>query len=67
MEVVTLVVQYLSTYLDHFGSDSLAESDLLNLLGGDGGCHVHAVFYCICDSMAKLSQLCGGKSRFANQ
>ncbi len=51
MEIITHVVQYLSTYLDYFSSNSLGEADLLNLLGGDGGCHVHAVFYCISNRM----------------
>ncbi len=49
------MVKYLTGYLDRLGSNSLSDADLLNLLGGDGGAHVDAVFYVISGRKLNIS------------
>lgn len=41
------VVQYVESHLQRLSSNSLSDSDLLALLGGEGGSQVDAVFYLI--------------------
>ena len=52
METITPVVQYLESYVARLCSNSMSDSDLLNLLGGDGGSHVDVVFYIISKGMS---------------
>jgi len=43
------VVQYVESYLQRLCSNSLGDSDLLSLVGGEGGSHVDVVFYVVSD------------------
>lgn len=43
-------VEYIESHLDKISSDSLSDSDMLNMLGGSGGFQVDVVFYFISQS-----------------
>lgn len=45
METISRVVQYVESHLHRLSSNSLPDGDILNLVGGDGGVQVDAVFY----------------------
>ncbi|KAH8894765.1 hypothetical protein GQ53DRAFT_682273 [Thozetella sp. PMI_491] len=47
LSAVNPVVQYVESHLQQMNSNSLADSDLLKMLGGDGGVQVDVVFYMI--------------------
>ncbi|KAB5570115.1 Septin-domain-containing protein [Coniochaeta sp. 2T2.1] len=47
METITRVVQYAESHLHRLSSNSLADGDILNLVGGDGGVQVDAAFYMV--------------------
>lgn len=40
-------VDYVESHLSKVSSDDLSDSELMNMLGGDGGCQVDAVLYLI--------------------
>lgn len=52
METIAPVIDYIETQLEKLFSNSLSDSETLNLVGGDGGSQVDAVFYMI--SASKL-------------
>ncbi|KAB5558615.1 hypothetical protein GE09DRAFT_1120040 [Coniochaeta sp. 2T2.1] len=47
METITRVVQYAESHLHRLNSNTLADGDILNLVGGDGGVQVDVVFYMV--------------------
>ncbi|KAI1384703.1 Septin-domain-containing protein [Hypoxylon trugodes] len=47
METIMPCVEYVESHLTKISSDSLSDSDMLNMLGGDGGFQVDVVFYLI--------------------
>ncbi|KAL8388553.1 hypothetical protein RB595_009052 [Gaeumannomyces hyphopodioides] len=47
LQNVMPVVQYVESHLERMSSNSLSDSDLLALLGGEGGSQVDVVFYLI--------------------
>ncbi|RYO74536.1 hypothetical protein DL766_007446 [Monosporascus sp. MC13-8B] len=47
METIVRCVEYVESHLDRVSSDNLSESDMLNMLGGDGGFQVDVVLYLI--------------------
>ena len=47
METIARVVQYAESHLHRLSSNKLADGDILNLFGGDGGVQVDAVFYMV--------------------
>lgn len=51
MDTITPVAQYIEAHLQRIHSNLLSDGDLLNLLGGEGGVQVDAVFYMVSGSM----------------
>ncbi|KAI0437663.1 hypothetical protein F4803DRAFT_537669 [Xylaria telfairii] len=51
METIVPCVDYVESHLSKVSSDDLSESDLMNMLGGDGGCQVDAVLYLVSHSL----------------
>lgn len=51
MDAIAPVVQYIEDHLQRLSSNSLSDGDLLNLLGGEGGIQVDAVFYMVSNRM----------------
>ncbi|KAI1805799.1 Septin-domain-containing protein [Daldinia bambusicola] len=51
METIMSSVEYIESHLDKISSDSLSDSDMLNMLGGGGGFQVDVVFYFISQKM----------------
>lgn len=47
MDTISPVVQYVESHLQRMYSNTLADGDVLNMLGGDGGVQVDVVFYMI--------------------
>ncbi|KAI1504272.1 hypothetical protein F5X99DRAFT_373076 [Biscogniauxia marginata] len=47
METIAPCVEYVESHLSKVSSDALSDSDMMNMLGGDGGCQVDVVFYLI--------------------
>ncbi|ORY69908.1 putative Septin-7 [Pseudomassariella vexata] len=47
IETIVPCVEYVESHLNNVSSGSLSESDMLNMLGGDGGFQVDVVFYLI--------------------
>ncbi|KAI1435736.1 hypothetical protein GGR50DRAFT_654569 [Xylaria sp. CBS 124048] len=47
MKTITDCVEYVEFQLSKVSSDDLSDSDLINMLGGDGGCQVDVVLYLI--------------------
>ncbi|KAK4032222.1 hypothetical protein C8A01DRAFT_50937 [Parachaetomium inaequale] len=47
MDTITPVAEYIEAHLQRINSNSLSDGDLLNLLGGEGGVQVDAVFYLV--------------------
>ncbi|KAI1820992.1 hypothetical protein F4861DRAFT_520834 [Xylaria intraflava] len=47
METIMSCVDYVEFHLNKVSSDDLSDSDLINMLGGDGGCQVDVVLYLI--------------------
>ncbi|KAI1326022.1 Poly(A) polymerase central domain-containing protein [Xylariaceae sp. FL0255] len=47
MEAITPCVEYVESYFNKVSSDTLSDSDILNLLGGDGGSQVDVIVYLI--------------------
>lgn len=47
MDVIVPVVKYVETQLQKISSDALNESEIISMVGGDGGCQVDVVFYII--------------------
>jgi hypothetical protein len=47
MDTITPVAQYIEAHLQRISSNVLSDGDLLNLLGGEGGVLVDAVFYLV--------------------
>ncbi|KAI0432221.1 Septin-domain-containing protein [Xylaria sp. FL1042] len=47
MESIMSCVDYVESHLSKVSSDDLSDSDLVNMLGGSGGCQVDAVLYLI--------------------
>jgi hypothetical protein len=52
MDTITPVAQYIEAHLRRIYSNYLSDGDLLNLLGGEGGVQVDAVFYMVSNRMA---------------
>lgn len=50
MEAIVPCVEYIESHLNRISSDSLSDSEMLNMLGGDGGFQVDVVFYLISQS-----------------
>ncbi|KAH9898838.1 Septin-domain-containing protein [Xylariomycetidae sp. FL2044] len=57
METIVPCVEYVESFLDMVSSDSLSDSDMLNMLGGDGGCRVDAVLYLLSDAGLKPTDM----------
>ncbi|KAI3337629.1 hypothetical protein HD806DRAFT_477225 [Xylariaceae sp. AK1471] len=51
MENIMPCVNYIESHLSKVSSDALSDSDLINMLGGDGGCQVDVVLYLVSHSM----------------
>lgn len=47
MDTISPVVQYVESHFRRMSSNSLADGDMLNMLGGDGGVQVDVVLYMI--------------------
>ncbi|KAK3301935.1 uncharacterized protein B0T15DRAFT_286947 [Chaetomium strumarium] len=47
MDTITPVAQYIEAHLQRMNTGLLSDGDLLNLLGGEGGVQVDAVFYLV--------------------
>jgi hypothetical protein len=47
MDTITPVAQYIEAHLQRINSNLLSDGDLLNLVGGEGGVQVDAVFYLV--------------------
>ncbi|KAL7626577.1 hypothetical protein AAE478_003349 [Parahypoxylon ruwenzoriense] len=47
METIMPCVEYVESHLNRVSSDALSDSDMLNMLGGNGGFQVDVVFYLI--------------------
>ncbi|KAI0455188.1 hypothetical protein F5B21DRAFT_472289 [Xylaria acuta] len=60
METIVPCVDYVESHLSKVSSDDLSESDLMNMLGGDGGCQVDVVLYLVSHSLkpADLEYIC---------
>lgn len=50
METIIPCVEYVEAHLNRMFSDSLSDSEMLNMLGGGGGFQVDVVFYLISHS-----------------
>lgn len=50
MEVITPVIHYIESHFEKVQSNASTDSDLLNMLGGDGGSQVDVVLYLIQNS-----------------
>lgn len=51
METITPVIRYVESHFEKVQSDTATDSDMLSMLGGDGGNQVDAVLYLIQSSM----------------
>ena len=51
MDTITPVAQYIEAHLQRMSSNMLSDGDILNLLGGEGGIQVDAVFYLVSNRM----------------
>ncbi len=51
MDTITPVTQYIEAHLQRMSSNFLTDGDILNLLGGEGGIQVDAVFYLVSNRM----------------
>ncbi|KAI1106908.1 hypothetical protein F4804DRAFT_299440 [Jackrogersella minutella] len=51
METIISCAEYVESHLNKISSDSLSDSDMLNMLGGGGGFQVDVVFYLISQKM----------------
>ncbi|KAI8966234.1 hypothetical protein F5Y11DRAFT_309791 [Daldinia sp. FL1419] len=51
METIMSCVEYIEEHLNKISSDSLSDSDMLNMLGGNGGFQVDVVFYFVSQKM----------------
>ncbi|KAJ4292220.1 hypothetical protein N0V88_005851 [Collariella sp. IMI 366227] len=47
MDTITPVAQYIESHLQRINSNMLADGDLLNMLGGEGGVQIDVVFYMV--------------------
>lgn len=47
METITPVIRYIESHFERVQANASTDSDLLNMLGGDGGSQVDVVFYLI--------------------
>ncbi len=47
MDTITPVAQYIEAHLQRMSCNVLSDGDTLNLLGGEGGVQVDAVFYLV--------------------
>jgi hypothetical protein len=50
METIVPCVEYVESHLNRVSSDTLSDSDMLNMLGGEGGFQVDALFYLVVQS-----------------
>ena len=57
MDTITPVAEYVEAHLRRMSSNSLSDGDMLNLLGGEGGIQVDAVFYMVSNSLLQLHVL----------
>lgn len=57
MATITPTVRYVESLFELVQANSSPDSDMLNMLGGDGGNQVDAVLYLVKDSMWQLSRL----------
>lgn len=55
METIIPCVDYVESHMNKISSDALSDSDLINMLGGDGGCQVDVVLYLISHSKSSPS------------
>lgn len=55
METVSRVVTYVESNLHRMSSNSLADGDILNMVGGDGGVQVDVVFYMVSNRKSDFS------------
>ncbi|CAJ2506835.1 Uu.00g080210.m01.CDS01 [Anthostomella pinea] len=51
MEIIVPCVEYVESFMNKVSSDSISDSDMLNMLGGDGGCQVDVVLYLISERL----------------
>ncbi|KAF2962870.1 hypothetical protein GQX73_g10701 [Xylaria multiplex] len=51
MDTIVSCVDYVESHLSKVSSDDLSDSDLINMLGGSGGCQVDVVLYLILHSL----------------
>jgi len=47
MDTVTPVTDYIASQLQRMNTNALADGEMLNLLGGEGGVQVDVVFYMV--------------------
>jgi hypothetical protein len=53
MDTITPVAQYIEAHLQRMNTNFLSDGDILNLLGGEGGVQVDAVFYLVSNRMTR--------------
>ncbi|KAI1769175.1 Septin-domain-containing protein [Hypoxylon sp. FL1150] len=56
MDIIIPCIEYIESHLNRLSSDSLSDSDMLNVLGGDGGFQVDVVFYLISQEMRPVDR-----------
>ncbi|KAI1772501.1 Septin-domain-containing protein [Hypoxylon cercidicola] len=56
MDTIMPCIEYIESHLNRLASDSLNDSDMLNMLGGDGGFQVDVVFYLISQEMRPVDR-----------
>lgn len=57
METITPVIRYVESHFEKVQSNASTDSDLLNMLGGDGGGQVDVVLYLIQNSKASVKSI----------
>lgn len=55
METIVPCVDYVESHLSRVSADMLSDSDMLNMLGGDGGFQVDVVLYLVSRSKSLLA------------
>ncbi|XXG96470.1 polynucleotide adenylyltransferase [Hypoxylon texense] len=56
MDTIVPCIEYIESHLNRLASDSLSDSDMLNMLGGDGGFQVDVVFYLVSQEMRPVDR-----------
>ncbi|KAK0630606.1 hypothetical protein B0T17DRAFT_576900 [Bombardia bombarda] len=57
LDTITPVSQYIESHLQRMSSNDLADGDILNLLGGEGGVQIDVVFYMISNRLRPVDTM----------